>query len=93
MGYIANYGYTDGSGDWYISIDTGKCDGCKKCEEACPQQLFEVVLDDYDDMVAMVKEEHRKSIKYLCGPCKPTTGRKELPCVLACQPAAIKHSW
>ena len=25
--YIANYGYTDGSGDYYIIVDTDKCDG------------------------------------------------------------------
>ena len=25
------YGYNDGTGDYYISIDLGKCDGCGKC--------------------------------------------------------------
>ena len=30
---IANYGYKDGSGDWFISIDTDRCNGCGKC---CP---------------------------------------------------------
>lgn len=89
MGYLANYGYTDGSGDWYIALDGGKCDGCGKCVPACPQGLFEVITDDYDDLVAVVKEEFRKKIKYACGPCK--AGAR--PCVLACAPGAISHSW
>jgi hypothetical protein len=25
---IANYGYKDGSGEFFISIDTDCCDGC-----------------------------------------------------------------
>ena len=67
--YIANYGYTDGSGDYYLVVDTDKCDGCGKCVEACPQDVMEVIADDYDDMVAVVREEHRKNLKYVCAPC------------------------
>lgn len=93
MGYIANYGYKDGSGDYFISIDTGKCNGCGKCVEACPEDAFEVILDDYDDEVAQIKVKHRKNLKYLCGPCKPVSNRPELPCVKACEEGAIQHSW
>ena len=25
---LANYGYKDASGDFFITIDTDKCDGC-----------------------------------------------------------------
>jgi hypothetical protein len=66
----ANYGYMDGSGNFFITIDT-----------------------DYDDEVAAIKEEHRKKVKYDCGPCKPITDRPPLPCVAACTPGAISHSW
>ena len=45
----ANYGYTDGSGEWYITIDTNKCDGCRACAEACPEGCFAIEVDDYDD--------------------------------------------
>ena len=31
-----SYGYSDGTGEYYITVDTGKCDGCGKCVEACP---------------------------------------------------------
>lgn len=93
LSYIANYGYTDGSGNWYVIVDTDKCDGCAKCVEACPAKIFEVITDDYDDRVLAVKEEHRKNIKYLCAPCKPVSARRELPCVLSCPTRAITHSW
>jgi Fe-S-cluster-containing dehydrogenase component len=32
---IANYGYQDASGNYFISIDTAKCDGCGECVRAC----------------------------------------------------------
>ncbi len=92
-GYIANYGYTDGSGDYYLIVDTNKCDGCAKCVEACPQDVLEVEVDDYDDLVALVKEEHRKNLKYVCAPCKPVSGAVDLKCQTACPTQAISHSW
>ncbi len=93
LGYIANYGYMDGSGEYYISIDSDKCDACGDCVTACPIHLFEVEEDDYGDMAAVVKEKHRKSLKYDCAPCKPTSGARDLPCQLSCKPEAIVHSW
>ncbi len=92
-GYIANYGYTDGSGDYYIIVDTDKCDGCGKCVEACPQDVLEIITDDYDDLVVTVKEEHSKNLKYVCAPCKPVSGPANLKCKLACPTDAITHSW
>ncbi len=89
----ANYGYTDGSGEWYLTIDTGECDGCGDCVEACPQDAFVVEVDDYDDEVAMVTEEHRKKIKYTCGPCKPVDEVAPTPCIVACPHGCISHSW
>jgi ferredoxin len=97
MGYLANYGYTDGSGDWYIRINTELCDGCGDCVTACPVGVFELVEDEFDplsdEVTASVNPEHRKTIKYDCGPCKPVADRPSLPCVVACQPGAIAHSW
>lgn len=89
----ANYGYTDGSGDWYVTIDTGLCDGCALCVEACPEDVFAVEIDDYDDEVAIVVEEHRRKIKYTCGPCKPVGQTQPEPCHAACPTDAISHSW
>ena len=94
---IANYGYKDGSGDWFITIDTDKCDGCGACVSACPYDVFQVTEDPFDpfreEPVAVVTEEQRKKIKYTCGPCKPVVDRPSLPCVEVCEPQAISHSW
>lgn len=91
----ANYGYKDGSGDYFITIDT---DGCAKCQDkpcvaACPASVLEVITDDYDDEVAAVTDEHRKKIKFSCAPCKPDVNRLPLPCASACPMDAIAHSW
>jgi Fe-S-cluster-containing hydrogenase component 2 len=92
----AHYGYKDGSGDYFIVIDSDKCNGCKKCVEDCPYGVLEIIEDEFDieggSMVA-VTEEHRKKIKYSCGPCKPVTGERKLPCFIACDAKAITHSW
>lgn len=90
---LANYGYNDGSGDYYITIDTDKCNGCGDCVPACPYGVLEIITDDYDDVVAAVTDEQRKKIKYTCAPCKPTSGERKLPCVESCEPDAIEHSW
>lgn len=95
---IANYGYKDGSGDYFITIDTDKCDGCGKCVNPCPANLFKIVPEDPNDPfreepIVIVAEEKRKKIKYECGPCKPPSNRPPLPCVMACPQGAITHSW
>ncbi|MFQ5453536.1 MAG: ferredoxin [Candidatus Zixiibacteriota bacterium] len=92
---LANYGYADGSGEYYITIDT---DGCLKCAEhpcitACPKSVFEIIEDDYDDLVAALREEHRKSIKYVCAECKPLSDRPPLPCITVCPYNSISHTW
>lgn len=94
---LTNYGYKDGSGEYFITIDTEKCTGCGECVSACPAQLFAVVADPFDPLaereIAVVVEEHRKKLKYSCAPCKPSGERLPLPCVQVCQPQAISHSW
>ena len=91
----ANYGYLDGSGEYFITVDTDLCIECPDhpCAEACPQGLFEIIIDDYDDRVAAIRETERKKLKYACAPCKPVSDRPALPCVSACTPGALSHSW
>lgn len=93
---IANYGYKDGSGDFFISIDTDKCDGCGDCVPVCPSNVFEIRENEFDPMadddMAAVTEEQRKKLKYACAECK-SENSSILPCVKACEPDAISHSW
>ncbi|MEW6266943.1 MAG: 4Fe-4S binding protein [Thermodesulfobacteriota bacterium] len=94
---IANYGFKDGTGDFFIAIDTDKCDGCSACVTACPAGCFEVGEDPNDPLneqpVASVVETQRKKINFSCGPCKPVSNRPPLPCVSACPQDALSHSW
>jgi Fe-S-cluster-containing hydrogenase component 2 len=93
---IANFGYKDGSGDYFISIDTDKCNGCGDCVPVCPAGVLEIRENEFDplaeDEMAAVTEEHRKKIKYSCAPCKGGD-KKILSCVEACKLDAIVHSW
>jgi Fe-S-cluster-containing hydrogenase component 2 len=92
----ANYGYKDGSGDYFITIDTELCNSCGKCVEACPEGVLEMAEDELDPLsdkiIAVVTEGHRKKIKYSCAPCKGGE-MKALPCIAACETKAITHSW
>ena len=94
---IANYGYKDGSGEYFISIDTDKCNGGGDCVKACPYGVLETREDPNDpfreEPVVLVTEAERNKIKYTCGPCKPVANRPPLPCVVACESDAISHSW
>ncbi len=87
---LATYGYKDGSGEYFITIDTDRCSGCGSCASACPKGIFRVGEDSIDPFretpVAMVKEEMVKKLGYLCLPCKG-----ELPCVSSCPEGAITH--
>ena len=90
---IANYGYEDGSGYYYIKIDTNKCAECetKKCIEVCPEKLFVSELDDFDDEVVVIKEDARNTLQTACAFCK-ADGKVEL-CKAACDADAIGFSW
>lgn len=89
----ANYGYSDAAGDFFITIDTGACDGCKRCVEACPQAVLEMIEDDYEKTVAAVAEKSQKKLRYSCAPCKPAGALSVLPCIASCEHKAISHSW
>lgn len=96
---IANYGYEDGSGFYYITIDGTICATCavRGCVEACPQGVYAIEMDDYDDLVAVVTEQARKRLRELCSACKGQNGSGgsdlRLPCTDACPTGALRHSW
>lgn len=94
---VANYGYRDGSGEFFISIDTDQCDGCGECVRACPYGVMVTGEDTKDpfreEPVALVSDEYRDRLSYTCAPCKPLSKRPPLPCVTACKQGAVAHSW
>jgi ferredoxin len=94
---LANYGYKDGSGDFFITIDTAKCNGCGDCVTVCPANIFDVDDQDpndpmRDESVALVKAEKKNKLKYECSICKPNS-KPPLPCLESCNSGAISHSW
>ena len=95
----ANYGYEDGSGFYYITVDGDVCAECSEhgCVSACPQKVFAIELDDYDDNVAVVVESARQRLRELCSECKgggeDGVAAPVLPCTDACPDNALTHSW
>jgi NAD-dependent dihydropyrimidine dehydrogenase PreA subunit len=90
---IIHYGYEDGSGKYYVSIDTQKCTACNACIEKCPQKVLkiETIMDDLDDVrVAVVDEAQRKKIHYICAACHQASS---IPCSNACESGAIVTTW
>ena len=91
---IVHYGYIDGSGEYFIVIDSDKCSGCRKCVEICPQNALEMItelIDLEDKTVAAISELHRKKIRYSCAGCNPQDNKT--PCLLACEQFAIRFVW
>jgi len=95
-----NYGYKDGAGSWFITVDTNACDGCNECVEVCPADMWELEEDEFaileaGELVAAIKEEHRKSVRYDCSPCKSPSGDGSgtAACAEACHVDAIELSW
>ncbi len=93
----ANFGYNDGSGEFYITLDTDKCNGCGDCVPACTAHILELADNEYDPLtsgqIVVVRHANRKTMKYDCGPCKPPSGARSLPCLNACKAGALSHSW
>ena len=86
---IANFGYKDGSGEYFLSIDTDKCNGCGDCVKACPAlaiEMKDVMVDIDGKNAAAVREEHRKKLRYSCSSC---FDGKKIFCMLACRQNAI----
>lgn len=90
---IIHYGYEDGSGRYYVSIDAEKCTMCGACITACPQKIIKsdlVMIDIDDKLVAVIDDASRKRIKDTCGMCHKDGN---VACVLTCNLGAISATW
>ncbi len=87
-----SYGYSDGTGKYYITIDNELCDSCGKCVEACPEGIFVLGNGNENQSKVMVKEEIRKKLALTC-PGLHSGCRSEVNCHSACQKNAITHTW
>jgi predicted CoA-substrate-specific enzyme activase len=88
-----SYGYSDGTGEYYIIVDTGKCDGCGKCAQVCPASILEIKRDSQGQPLAMVKESVRKKIHLTCPGYKVCSADHSVNCRSVCTGQAISLSW
>jgi len=92
-GMKINYGYTDATGDYFITVDTGLCNGCGECVKACPAGLFIMVDDDDGQPKAEIKMEERKGLAFSCPGFDACSKTCEANCHSVCASNAISHSW
>ncbi len=89
----AHYGYADGLGDYFIVIDTDKCNSCGECVSVCPSHLFATATDDYGKVVVTVPELLTKKVGYLCPGLERCGQRIKSTCRSICPEKAIRLTW
>jgi predicted CoA-substrate-specific enzyme activase len=90
-GMKVNYGYSDGTGEYFITIDTVKCDGCGQCIKVCPAGIFTLANDDSGKLKAVVKEDLRKKLAQVCPGFHNCV--HEVNCQSVCSKDAVSHTW
>jgi len=90
---VHQYGYSDASGDYFITIDTELCDGCGDCVKVCPAGIFAVEKDENGCLKASVKEEARKKLAFLCPGFESCSQKNAVTCHSVCTKGVIQHSW
>lgn len=87
------YGYSDGTGEYFITIDYNLCDGCGECTAQCPAGIFTIEKDGASQPRAVVKEESRKKLGVLCPGITDCPLGAGTNCQSICRANAITHSW
>jgi predicted CoA-substrate-specific enzyme activase len=87
------YGYNDGTGDYFITIDLGRCDGCGECVSACPSAIFEVVAEDGREPKVVVNEATRRRLSIVCPGYSLCSSTHQINCRSACPGDAISLTW
>jgi len=92
-GMTVHYGYTDGTGDYFVAIDSSRCDGCGDCVQACPAGLLVLGREDGHRPRAEVREGARKGLALLCPGFQSCSSKNEVNCHSVCSRDAISHTW
>ncbi len=87
------YGYNDATGDYFITVNATKCDGCGKCVPACPAAIFEIIREDGQKPKPRVTEAARKRLSILCPGYQLCHRNHVVNCRSVCQPKAISLTW
>ncbi|MFC1919955.1 acyl-CoA dehydratase activase [Chloroflexota bacterium] len=87
------YGFSDGTGDYYITIDLGRCDGCGECVSACPSDIFKVSAENGRQPRAEVTEAARKRLSIVCPGHILCSDVNQINCRSACPGDAISLTW
>jgi NAD-dependent dihydropyrimidine dehydrogenase PreA subunit len=88
-----HYGYTDGTGDYYITVDTNRCDGCGECVNVCPAGILILGKEDGLKPKVVLKEEARRKLAMLCPGFQSCSSKGEANCHSVCPKDAIEHTW
>jgi ferredoxin len=86
------YGYSDGTGEYFITIDTEKCDGCGECIEACPAGVF-MMSENGGTSAAIVREDLRKRLSFVCPGHDACAASHGETCRTVCAQQALDISW
>ena len=89
----AHYGFSDGSGEYYVTVDTELCRGCGACVPACPRGLFEVQPDDWDEPKATMRRDLVHRLADLCPGHDACQRHLPTTCQKTCPSGALRHSW
>ena len=87
------YGYSDGTGEYFITIDVGSCDGCGECITACPSGVLTLGKNDDGQLKCKVRDEIRKKLAFTCPGFQNCSHENKVNCHSACPKNAIHHSW
>jgi len=88
-----SYGYSDGTGEYFITVDGSRCNGCGECVTACPGGVFTLSPDGAGELRAVVREAVRRSLAFACPGFESCRRANALNCHSVCPADAISHTW
>jgi predicted CoA-substrate-specific enzyme activase len=86
-----NYGYSDATGEYFVTIDTSLCDGCGDCVSVCPEIIYRLSPNGSGNNKAVVREEIRKKLSSKCPGISHCKAEKN--CRDSCTKKALNLSW